>query len=250
MWNKQKLFSAFIALFSLTAVHAQWSETGIAGYYADNLHGKKTVGGELYDKYALTAAHHNLPIGSRILITRLDNQQSVEVRVNDCCLAVKGRIVSLSRAAAEKIGLIQAGTAQVKIDLISRGDGKTCAGDKQPVASYSKEAEKVTPKGGAAVERGPVSPGTYRAEALKPIVAGFGVQVGAYSDKANAEARVEEMRKKGFKDLLVTYKGADQKIPYKVVIGPFDTAASAAAYNKNLATKHKIKGHVVSLKEG
>ncbi|HRD83080.1 MAG: septal ring lytic transglycosylase RlpA family protein [Saprospiraceae bacterium] len=251
MWNKQKLFSAIIALFSLTAVHAQWSETGIAGYYADNLHGKKTVGGELYDKYALTAAHHNLPIGSRILITRLDNQQSVEVRVNDCCLAVKGRIVSLSRAAAEKIGLIQAGTAQVRIDLVSRGDGKTCAGDK-PVAAYSKEAEKVTPKGGSApaVEKGPVAPGTYRADALKPIQSGFGVQVGAYSDKANAEARVEEMRKKGFKDLLVTYKGADQKIPYKVIIGPFDTAASAAAYNKNLAAKHKVKGHVVSLKEG
>lgn len=258
MWNKQKLFSAIIALFSLTAVHAQWSETGIAGYYADNLHGKKTVGGELYDKYALTAAHHNLPIGSRILITRLDNQQSVEVRVNDCCLATKGRIVSLSRAAAEKIGLIQAGTAQVRIDLVSRGDGKTCAGDKQPVASYSKGSETVTPKGGTAVtpksnpaaEKGPVAPGTYRADALKPIQSGFGVQVGAYSDKANAEARVEEMRKKGFKDLLVTYKGADQKIPYKVVIGPFDTAASAAAYNKNLAAKHKVKGHVVSLKEG
>jgi rare lipoprotein A len=250
MWNKQKLFSAFIALFSLTAVHAQWSETGIAGYYADNLHGKKTVGGELYDKYALTAAHHNLPIGSRILVTRLDNQQSVEVRINDCCLAVKGRIVSLSRVAADKIGLIKTGTAQVRIDLISRGDGKTCAGDK-PVASYSKGTETLTPKGGAAtVEKGQMSPGTYRADALKPIVAGFGVQVGAYSDKGNAEARVEEMRKKGFKDLLVTYKGSDQKIPYKVVIGPFDTAASAAAYNKNLATKHKIKGYVVSLKEG
>ncbi len=147
--------------------------------------------------------------------------------------------------------MIQAGTAQVRIDLVSRGDGKTCAGDK-PVAAYSKEAEKVTPKGGSApaVEKGPVAPGTYRADALKPIQSGFGVQVGAYSDKANAEARVEEMRKKGFKDLLVTYKGADQKIPYKVIIGPFDTAASAAAYNKNLAAKHKVKGHVVSLKEG
>jgi rare lipoprotein A len=250
MRNKQKLFSAFIALFSLTAVHAQWSETGIAGYYADNLHGKKTVGGELYDKYALTAAHHNLPIGSRILVTRLDNQQSVEVRINDCCLAVKGRILSLSRAAAEKIGLIQAGTAQIRIDLISRGDGKTCAGDK-PVASYSKGAETLTPKGGtAAVEQGPVSPGTYSDDAFKPIKTGFGVQVGAYSDQANAMARVEELRKKGFKDLLVTYKGADQKVAYKVVIGPFDTAASAASYNKNLTTKHKIKGYVVSLKEG
>lgn len=249
MWNKQKLFSALIALFSLTVVHAQWSETGSATYYADNLHGKKTVSGELYDKYALTAAHHNLPIGSRILITRLDNQQSVEVRVNDCCLSDKGRIVSLSRAAAEKIGLIKAGTAQVKIDLISRGDGKTCAGDK-PVASYSKEAEKLTPKGSSpVVEKSPVARGTYRADALRPIKSGFGVQVGAYSDRENADARVDELRSKGFKDLLITYKGSDQKIPYKVIIGPFDTAASAAAYNKNLASKHKTKGFVVSLKE-
>jgi len=245
MWNKQNLFIAFFSFLGLSALQAQWSETGIAAHYADKLHGKKTSSGELYDKLALTAAHHNLPIGSRIRVTRLDTQKSVDVRVNDCCLPVKGRIVDLSRAAAEQIDLIKAGTAQVKVDLISLGDGKTCgASTQQPVAPYSKEAEKLTAKGST----GQVAPGTYRAEAFNPIESGFGVQVGAFSDKANADAKVEDLKKKGFKEILVTYKGADAKIPYKVVIGPFDKRASAEAYQKSLASKHKMKGMVVDLK--
>ncbi len=246
MRNKQHFLSAlFFLCFGLGVVQAQWSETGIAAYYADKLHGKKTSSGELYDKYALTAAYHNLPIGSRIRVTRLDNQKSVEVRVNDCCLPLKGRIVDLSRAAAEQIDLIKAGTAQVRVDLVALGDGKVCGKGSQPV-SYSAEGEKVAARGVAA--SGPVAPGTYRAEALNPIRSGFGVQVGAFSDKANADAKVEELRKKGFKDLLVTYEGADTKIPYKVVVGLFDKRESAAAYQKSLATKHKMKGMVVDLK--
>ncbi len=245
MRNKQHLLITLFSLcFSLGVLHAQWSETGTAAYYADKLHGKKTTSGELYDKYALTAAHHNLPIGTRIRVTRLDNQKSVEVRINDCCLPVKGRIVDLSRAAAEQIDLIKAGTAQVRIDLMVMGDGKTCGKGSQPVA-YSAEAEKVAVKGSPS--HASVAPGTYRAEALKPIESGFGVQVGAFSDKANADAKVEELKKKGFKDILVTFAGAGAKIPYKVVIGPFEKRESAAAYQKSLATKHKIKGVVVDL---
>lgn len=247
MWNKKHLLIAAIILLGASAMQAQWSETGMAAHYADKLHGQRTAGGELYDKLALTAAHHNLPIGSRIRVTRLDTQQSVEVRVNDCCVPFKGRIVDLSRAAAERIDLIKAGTARVRVDLVSLGDGKKCGGGTAAPVAY--EAPGTVTARGVAVAEGPVAPGTYRPEAFNPIRNGYGVQVGAFSSKLNADAKVEELKQKGFKDLLVTFAGADTKVPYKVLIGPFDNRESAAAYNKSLGSRYKMKGMIVDLKE-
>lgn len=250
---KQLFFTALIFSLSTATLQAQQlSETGMAAYYADKLHGKKTSSGELYDKFALTAAHYNLPTGSRIRVTRLDNNQSVEVRVNDCCLPAKGRIVDLSRAAAESIDLIKLGTAQVRVDILTVGDGKKCgaaAVAATPAAmpkAYSAEGEKLTAKGAT-----PASPppGIYRAEVLRPINTGFGVQVGAYSALTNAEAQVDALKKKGLGNLLINFTGAGAKVPYKVIVGQFDTHAAAANHAKELNNKYKVKGMVVSLKE-
>jgi rare lipoprotein A len=255
MRTKQLLFIALtFALSTATLQAQQLSEIGMAAHYADKLHGKRTAAGELYDKFALTAAHYNLPVGSRILVTRLDNNQSVEVRVNDCCIFTKGRIVDLSRAAAERIDLIKAGTAQVRVDVISVGDGRKCGAATPPAVvtaaappkAYSAEGEKLTPKGAAP----PVPTGTYRAEELlDPITSGFGVQTGAYSDLSNAEKRVEELRKKGLTNLYINVKNVNNKALYRVVAGHYPTAPSAAAYGKDLEKKFKIKGHVVNLQE-
>ena len=250
MWNKKRLFIGMVALLSASALHAQWSETGIAAHYADNLHGKPTASGELYDKNALTAAYYNLPLGSRIRVTRTDNGQSVEVRVNDCCRPHKGRIVDLSRAAAERIDLIRAGTAPVRIDLISLGDGKRCGGETTAPKSY-EDGPTLTARGATPMpiaQAGPTAPGIYVAEAFRPIRVGFGVQVGAFSNKDNADAKVDELQKKGFNNVLVSYAGPI-KVPYRVLIGPFDNRNAANSYNGNLASKYKIKGIVVDLSE-
>ena len=97
--------------------------TGIASYYSDVFHGKKTACGEVYDKHKLTAAHRTLPIGTKIKITRLDNAKSVVVRINDRGPWSKNRILDMSRAAAEKIGLTRAGKAQVKFEVIDNSNG-------------------------------------------------------------------------------------------------------------------------------
>lgn len=254
MCIKQLFFTALIFSLSAATLQAQQvSETGIAAYYADKLHGKKTSSGELYDKFALTAAHYNLPINSRIRVTRLDNNQSVEVRVNDCCLPAKGRIVDLSRAAAESIDLVKAGTAQVRVDVLTVGDGKKCGAATAaatPTATpkaYSAEGDRLTVKGATPPSSPP--PGIYRAEVLRPINTGFGVQVGAYSALANAEAQVDALKKKGLGNLLINFTGAGAKVPYKVIVGQFDTQAAAANHAKELNNKYKVKGMVVSLKE-
>ncbi len=92
--------------------------TGIASFYGDGFHGKKTASGEVYDQNRLTAAHRTLPFGTRVRVTNLTNNQDVIVVINDRGPFAKGRIIDLSYAAAKKIGMIQAGTAKVKLEII------------------------------------------------------------------------------------------------------------------------------------
>ena len=100
-------------------------EEGLAVYYADSLHGKKTASGELYDKEALTAAHRKLPMGTIIRVTNLRNRRSVEVRVNDRGpFSSRKRIIDLSRKAAERVDMIRAGVVEVRIEIVSVPDPK------------------------------------------------------------------------------------------------------------------------------
>lgn len=90
---------------------------GKASYYGIQYHGRPTASGETYDMYAMTAAHRDLPFGTPIRVTNLQNGQSVIVRVNDRGPFKPGRIVDVSQAAAERLGLILNGTADVQIDI-------------------------------------------------------------------------------------------------------------------------------------
>jgi rare lipoprotein A len=92
-------------------------QEGKAAYYADSLHGNKTASGEPYDKNALTAAHRKLPFGTRVKVTYLENGKSVEVVINDRGPHSKNRIIDLSGAAAEQLGLKQAGVGDVKLEI-------------------------------------------------------------------------------------------------------------------------------------
>ena len=100
------------------AVRKGWTEEGIASWYGVPYHGRKTASGEIYDMYQLTAAHKTLPFGVVVQVLNKTNARTVEVRVTDRGPFVKGRIIDLSRAAAEAIALIGPGTAPVKIKVI------------------------------------------------------------------------------------------------------------------------------------
>ena len=96
------------------------SETivGIASYYATKFHGKRTASGERFNSKVLTAAHLTLPFGTLLKVTNLRNMKTVIVRVNDRGPHVRGRIVDLSRAAAELIGMRHTGTARVELEIL------------------------------------------------------------------------------------------------------------------------------------
>lgn len=117
------------------AIMAQ--EVGEASYYNDKYHLKnKTASGELYDKTKLTAAHRTLPFNTRVRVTNLTNGKIVEARINDRGPFKPTRIIDLSRAAAEQIGLIRAGVARVKVEVISAGNaGNSGTVSSRPPAS-------------------------------------------------------------------------------------------------------------------
>jgi rare lipoprotein A len=96
---------------------------GVASYYADDFHGKLTSNGETFDMRSLTAAHRTFPFGTKVRVTNLENNKSVVVRVNDRGPFKEGRIIDLSRAAAEEIDLIKIGTGRVRLEVLEWGLG-------------------------------------------------------------------------------------------------------------------------------
>jgi rare lipoprotein A len=90
-------------------------QVGLASYYADRFHGRTTASGERYDRRAMTAAHRQLPFGTKVVVTNLNNGRSVTVRINDRGPFVRGRVIDLSYAAAKQLGMLQAGVVQVRI---------------------------------------------------------------------------------------------------------------------------------------
>jgi len=99
-----------------------YDETGIASWYGPTFSGKYTANGELYDGNALTAAHRTLPMPVNVRVTNLDNGKSIIVRVNDRGPYARGRVIDLSRRAAELLDVIQTGTARVRVTYLSRAD--------------------------------------------------------------------------------------------------------------------------------
>ena len=129
-----KLTLSIFLLFGFTvAMTAQDEQYGQASYYSDAYHGKKTASGAKYDKNKMTCAHNDYAYGTMLKVTHLENKKSVVVKVIDRGPYIKGRIVDLSRAAASKIGLIQDGIAQVKVELVkSKSEELTSKGNKTP----------------------------------------------------------------------------------------------------------------------
>ena len=97
------------------AAGTQVASDGIASFYTE---GTKTATGEKFDTHELTAAHPTLPFGTRLRVTNVDSGQSVTVRVNDRGPYVRGRVVDVSYAAAETLGMVGGGVAKVKLDIV------------------------------------------------------------------------------------------------------------------------------------
>jgi rare lipoprotein A len=101
-----------------TAASSSFRQEGLASWYSDRLQGRPTASGAPYDRSALTAAHRTLPFGTVVRVLRRDTDRSVIVTINDRGPFVEGRIVDLSRRAAEQLAMIDAGVVPVRLEVV------------------------------------------------------------------------------------------------------------------------------------
>lgn len=126
--------------YQLTGEGARELERGHASWYGGRFHGQPTASGETYDKYALTAAHKTLPFGTIVRVRSLALGREVDVRINDRGPFAPGRVIDVSQAAAEALGLKGAGVAQVSLNV---------AESAFPDAALSRRSKKMRSAAGA-----------------------------------------------------------------------------------------------------
>jgi rare lipoprotein A len=120
LMRRSQLVLALMVMLSLT-VHAETVkgiEEGNASYYADSLDSNKTASGEAYDKDAMTAGHRTLPFGTKVKVTYLKTGKSVEVVINDRGPYADNRIIDVSGAAAQELGLTDDGEGRVRLEVL------------------------------------------------------------------------------------------------------------------------------------
>ena len=129
------------------AALSPYKARGVASWYGRRYHGKKTSSGELYDMYAMTAAHPILPIPSYVRVTHLASGRTVVVRVNDRGPFIDNRLIDLSYTAAYKLGVLTGGSAQVEVELITPGASSTVAEPTSPGPAAERSATAIEPGG-------------------------------------------------------------------------------------------------------
>lgn len=97
---------------------------GLASFMADEMHGKRTASGKIFNLREMTAAHPTLPFGTIVEVTNLKNNQKVQVEIIDRGPFVKGRVIDVSFQAAKELGFVESGTAKVRLKIIRMGSKK------------------------------------------------------------------------------------------------------------------------------
>ena len=160
-----------------------------ASYYADKFHGRQTASGEIFDMNDFTCAHKTLPFGT-LRVTNLENNRSVNVRVNDRGPFVAGREIDLSKAAARQLDMLRSGTATVRLEIISTGNNSALSNKTAAVAS----AKPVT-------QSAPVTETLVKAEQQQTTSVCWDVQVGSFESHENANRLAQALLKAGFENV-------------------------------------------------
>jgi rare lipoprotein A len=169
-------------------------ERGVASWYGPGFHGRRTASGERYDMRALTAAHQSLPFGTIVEVRNLENGKATRVRINDRGPFKKNRIIDLSRAAAQAIGMIGPGTALV--ELVAVGVVP------RPPRAFAVQVGAFQERSLAADLAARLA-GDYPSVAVRSDDVWHRVQVGEFAERDAAEELVRELRELGFSGVVV-----------------------------------------------
>ncbi|NJN40511.1 MAG: septal ring lytic transglycosylase RlpA family protein [Gammaproteobacteria bacterium] len=148
---------------------APYKARGVASWYGRRYHGRRTSIGEVYDMYAMSAAHPTLPLPSYVRVTSLVNGRSVIVRVNDRGPFLNNRLIDLSYAAANRLDYIGSGSAMVEVELLIPGQPVTATAPAVPDAAQ------------------PAPPGREAPMATTIDASGVFLQIGAFASRDNAD---------------------------------------------------------------
>jgi rare lipoprotein A len=200
-----------VSFIFLTSANAQ-VQTGKASFYSDSFEGQPTASGEKYRATKMTAAHKTLPFGTVVKVTNLANNESVEVTINDRGPFVEGRVIDVSKAAAEKLGFFNQGTTEVKIEVLDAGNGK---GKTQPaMVEYVTVEEREF----------------YNFDISKINPRGYGAQLGTYQELSNLLRVTDNLKKTYRKKVTVQVKILNGTKFYSLILGPFSNREKAESF--------------------
>ncbi len=219
IWDK---LSPVILLFSITACSlppakikvpvpsppgSSASQTGVASWYGPGFQGRPTASGAIYDQHELTAAHQTLPLGTRVMITNLENGRFTEVTINDRGPFLKGRIIDLSYAAARTLGMIGPGTIPVRIEVIDSGPYKISTIRSSldytlQVGSFTELENAKRLKDHLAKSFPQISPVSIVPVHGKDAIY-YRVQLGSFSNRREAEGHAHQLAGKGFPIIIM-----------------------------------------------
>ena len=202
---------------------ASFIQTGVASWYGEDFHGRKTANGEIFDMNKASAAHRTLPLPSYVQVRNLENGRELTVRVNDRGPFTKDRVIDLSRHAAEVLGFKEEGTARVELRFIRLARLQ----EHQTPKIYDKPRKEARP-----AEARPAPP---TAKTLPAPETPFYVQAGSFSSRQKAEAVGETLLEFG-KAQIIQRKSGDETL-YAVRLGPFFGRLVAEAIRANLRAK-------------
>ena len=182
-------------------------ERGLASWYGYPHHGRRTASGEVFDMRDLTAAHRTLPLGTRLMVTNVDNGQVVEVRINDRGPFVEGRILDLSHGAARLLGAVGSGVIPVRLRVVALpGDGATGAGRTSSGGAFSVQLGAFTSRAHADRLREAVERDGSQAGVSEAVVRGetlYRVRLGPYPDQVAAQAVAKGLAGRGYLTVVV-----------------------------------------------
>ena len=188
-------------MWFVPAADPSYDQEGTVAEYGAGLEGRSTVSGERFDPRALTAAHATLPVPGLVEVTNLDTKKTVTLRINDRGPYAPGRILSVTSASARALGMTPGQPAHVRVRYANAPQRRIAAAPAAPVVAPA------SPRFAA--------PPPMRSTAL---VGGYGVQVGAFGDRARAEQVAARAASAGRARISPVERGGSTL--YRVVVGP------------------------------
>ncbi len=249
-WGNPESYQVFGQTYHVMEEVIEFEQEGLASWYGKKFHGRRTSSGETYDMYAMTAAHKELPIPVYVRVTNLENDRTVVVRVNDRGPFAPGRIIDLSYAAADRLDMVDQGTARVRIETLSRtlppedGAVRQAAAEESPApvqATTEPAPASGTASAAAARMPGQIQPARMPGE-VQPDT--WYLQAGAFSQRQNAENLKQRLASADLAPVALHTNG-DGAAPYRVRLGPLDSRSAVERLSEQLRERGLGDRHLV-----